>query len=364
MSCNNIQIFYKKDIELIDFKNQHTEHLIRTYFFNMFKIGPTDYIHNISSSLTILKINDKFIPISINDKEYLNSYVTSIFSYLPYAQEEMLRHKQNLLYYLTRPLFFFLSLWFKRSKINKIVTVNNYLLSTNLYDDFTEQEIYSLHQYLIENFPDHSILFRSLNNTLEKKLIHTLKKIKYSLITSRSIYFFHPDNYDSIANKKRWINRKDEKLLMQKDITLISHNQFSKADIPIIKKLYDMLYLEKYSSFNPQFSIQFFENALKNNAFILQGIRYQGKLVGIIGYFEQCNVIATPIVGYDTTLPHKLGLYRMLTSLVIQHSLQTKKIFHMSSGVGHFKRQRGAVQEFENMGIYSNHLKFYRSFAL
>jgi len=80
----------------------------------------------------------------------------------------------------------------------------------------------------------------------------------------------------------------------------------------------------------------------------------------VIGFFKKKKIMATPIVGYDTTLPDSLGLYRLLTVLMIEESLSTNTLFHMSAGVGHFKRQRGAFQELEFMSAQYKHLALYR----
>jgi hypothetical protein len=73
--------------------------------------------------------------------------------------------------------------------------------------------------------------------------------------------------------------------------------------------------------------------------------------------------MTTPIVGYDVNAPEQLGLYRLLTACVLEESLSSGLIFHMSAGVGHFKRQRGAFQELETMGIVCTHLPFHRRFV-
>ena len=42
-----------------------------------------------------------------------------------------------------------------------------------------------------------------------------------------------------------------------------------------------------------------------------------GRLDGVVGCFVRNNVISSPLVGYDTTLPIDLGLYRMLSAIVL-----------------------------------------------
>ncbi len=355
-----ITLFFSDEIDAIEWPKAYEGSLIKEYFLMMMKQGAEKFVSNGISKLAILQIGDKFIPLTINDTEFSNSYVTSIYSYLPYAKQEMLRHKKNLLFYIMHPLFKLLSIWFKKTSINRIVIVNNFLFSTNLYDHLTEVEIKQIHCYLIKNFPSHTIMFRSLNNRIEKALMNALKDNAYNFITSRSVYFFDPEAFQNLPHKKRWIYTKDQKLLLNEGISILEHDEFSKQDVSKIKELYDMLYLKKYSYLNPQFTKAFFSMALKSKSFTLQGIKYHNELIGVIGHFTQKGIMTTPIVGYDTTKPIELGLYRMLTALVLRHSLQSKKMFHMSSGIGHFKRQRGATQEFESMGVYTNHLPLSR----
>lgn len=249
---------------------------------------------------------------------------------------------------------------FKACKINRVVTVNNSVLSTNLYPDLSEKQIEKAHHFLKKKYPTHLIIFRSLNTYSEETLTRKLTDLRYKMITCRSVYFFDPEKFNAISQKKRWIIKKDLCLLDQEGIKVVKHEEFLESDIPQIKKLYDLLYLEKYSRLNPQFTEIFFKEALMGATFKLSGIRFKGKLVGVIGYFKEKEIMATPIVGYDTSLPSSLGLYRMLTALMIKESMESKLLFHMSSGVGHFKRQRGGSQVIESLGVYMQHLPFYR----
>ncbi|MGD0665587.1 MAG: GNAT family N-acetyltransferase [Rhabdochlamydiaceae bacterium] len=337
---------------------------MRSFFEPLLKEGISTFISNASSQLYILHIDDLFIPLTVNEKEYRNSYICSIYSFILYAEEEMKRHRKHLLRTLLYPFLQLMKLWFRITKINQLVIVNNFLLSTNLYDNnLLPDQARRLCHFLQNQFPHHAIVFRSLNRYTEQELTDTLHALGSCLITTRSIYFFDPNQYSSLSSKKRWIIQKDKKLVEQDKIEIVRHHDFQSLDAPAIKKLYDLLYLEKYSNFNPAFTTRFFEQVIQDKNFTLIGIRYEGNLAGFIGYFKQKGVMTTPIVGYDTTLPETLGLYRMLTAQVLQESLASCTIFHMmSSGVGHFKRQRGAFQELEAMAVLCTHLPFFRRF--
>jgi hypothetical protein len=128
--------------------------------------------------------------------------------------------------------------------------VNNFLLSTNLYHSLSLSQTERICQFLKDRFPNHAILFRSLNAFTEEALSQNLRAMGCDFITSRSVYFFDPKNYPSLPSKKRWIIQKDKKLREQDEIQMLEHSDFQMSDALELKRLYDLLYLEKYSYFN------------------------------------------------------------------------------------------------------------------
>jgi hypothetical protein len=357
-----MRLYSKEDWHLIPWPQTDDGRCMRSFFESMLEKGATTFISNVKSTIFILQCDDLFIPITMNDKEYDNSYVCSMYSFVSYAQAEMKRHRKHVLRAFTYPFLSLLKLWFRLSAVNKLVAVNNFFLSTNLYGTLLPHEIDRICTFLQHRFPNHAIVFRSLNMYTEENLILTLKKLGYTFVTTRSVYFFDPYRYSTLPAKKRWIIQKDKKLCNNPKIQIIQHKDFCLRDAPDIKRLYDLLYLKKYSSYNPAFTTRFFEQAIQHKMCTLTGIKYEGQLVGVIGFFTMRGIMATPIVGYDTNAPEQLGLYRLLTVCALEESLSKGTLFHMSAGAGHFKRQRGAFQELETMGVMCSHLHFHRRF--
>lgn len=355
-----MRLYSREEWALIPWPNTEDGKRLRAFFEPMFKYEVKNFVANVKTQIYMLHIDNLFVPLTVNEKEYRNSYVCSIYSFLLYAEEEIKRHRRHLLLVLLFPFLTVLKLCFCWSKINKLVVANNFLFSTNLYRSISDFQVERICQFLQIQFPCHAITFRSLNSYTVEKLGNILSELGCDFITTRSVYIFDPDLYPNLPSKKRWIFQKDKKLLEQDDIQILQHNDFHIRDAFEIKRLYDLLYLEKYSYFNPAFTAQFFEQAIQDNIITFTGILYKNRLAGVIGFYKINRVIATPIVGYDTKLPEKLGLYRMLTARIIDEALSTKTIFHMSAGVGHFKRQRGAFQELESMAVFCNHLPIYR----
>jgi hypothetical protein len=118
-----------------------------------------------------------------------------------------------------------------------------------------------------------------------------------------------------------------------------------------------MLYLEKYSRHNPQFTSDFLRYCHHHNLFHFHGLRdANGNLAGVAGGFRRGRVITNPIFGYDTSLPRERGLYRLLTHIVMRETLDHGWLMNLSAGVGRFKQTRGGTPEIEYSAVFYKHL--------
>ena len=77
-------------------------------------------------------------------------------------------------------------------------------------------------------------------------------------------------------------------------------------------------------------------------------------------WFATEATLSAPIVGYDTALPIKLGLYRQLTQLCFQETAARRILLNFSSGASQFKRMRGGQPRIEVSMIYVKHLPLSR----
>ena len=143
-----------------------------------------------------------------------------------------------------------------------------------------------------------------------------------------------------------------------------------------IVELYEMLYLEKYSKINPQFTSLFVLNCLlnktitikllingsspiptgtkldhghdNNDIFVLKSI---STIHGVIGFWNRGGILTTPLLGYDMKLPQKVGIYRLLSLEIMKTGREKNLLVNASGGVGDFKRKRGAQTFIEFNGV-------------
>ena len=91
----------------------------------MLQQGTESFIPNTKTLLSFLKIDDLIIPITINEREYENSYLTSNYY--------IISHLKNLAPRSLHPLISVLGFLLKGMGINRVVIVNNWLLSQSIY---------------------------------------------------------------------------------------------------------------------------------------------------------------------------------------------------------------------------------------
>jgi hypothetical protein len=312
-------------------------------------------IANVQTNIVLLDTEKNLFPVTINFEEYNNSYVCSPYTAcISYAKEEMSKLNNKPLEKLLSTLSILLSFLLKKATINKVISVNNWLLSTNLYSSWDGKNIPDIKTFLSQKFRDHAIMFRSLNRHSNSKLMNEFKNCGFILIPSRQIYFFDKSLHDYW---KRRNTRNDLKLLQKTNYKIVGHADISEADYPRIVELYNLLYLDKHSYYNPQFTQECIANWHKEKLLYMNGLRNKlGILDGIIGCFEKNGITSAPLVGYDTKLDQNIGLYRMLIIMVIQRAKENDLVLNLSSGASDFKRVRGGIPFIEYSAVYIGHL--------
>lgn len=358
-------------VELFDASNIHayawpdTEYgrYANLYLLPLLEQGAERFIRNARTRLLIVSVDGTPIPVTVNDTEYDNSYVCSPYThYVSYAKEELALLGNRALISCLGAMLSGVGFLLKRAHFNRIVHVNNWLLSTNLYPDLDETQWDAVLAKLLAEFPDYAVAFRSLNPALNVRVMSGLTNgsRKCLLVPSRQIYLLRTDDSSFGNAKSNWLLKRDRALAGKHGYETVDANGMTDADIPRIAELYRMLYLDKYSLYNPQFTERFLANALRNGTLELFGYRRHGRLDAVLGFYAREGAMTTPLFGYDTSLPQEIGLYRMLSSLLIEIARDRGFLLHESSGAAQFKRNRGAFAEIEYTAVHVRHLPLRR----
>lgn len=283
--------------------------------------------------------------------------------YKVYPYDELTIYFNSFLYQIVCLIIYLSTFWLN---LDNVTYVNNLFLSTNLYDSKFWDSI------LLETFNDDSmspIIIRSINSTQIDK-IKLLESKGFKRVLSRHINICNPSN---MKKNHRANNVRDFNLLKKlvqngtytihsyKSNPVIDHIKHTLLDDHIIASFilcYKSLYHEKYSKFNPNFTVNWLKAyaECQNTGFIW--IQSEEKIIGIIGYYYIDGVLTTPLFGYDTKfiIKNNYSLYRALSVLIHCECKKLGLIENRSGGCADFKKQRGAKSVLEYSMVKTNHI--------
>jgi hypothetical protein len=316
---------------------------------------PSRFIANLATTLRPWHLGDRVVPLSVNASEPTGTYVCSPHTaYIRYAREELrtlpVRHFDLPL----RGLIGLFDHLLRAARIDDIVHLNNWLLSTNLNGGLTVRDGKALADELVASFPNSLLAWRSLNPVAHGALMRALRSGGWHFLPSRQIYLV-----EDLA--RDWRSRTDTK----QDAKLMRDGRYSRDDFPAmgeadavrIAELYASLYLDKYSSLNPAFTPDFIRLSHALDMIRYVGLRdASGGLQAVAGCFRLGSEITTPIVGYDPALPREEGLYRRASYLISETALEMGLRLNLSSGAAAFKRNRGGKAAIEYCAVHLAHL--------
>lgn len=316
--------------------------------------GPQHYINNVNGKMLAMKVDDQVLPIMINDSEYHNSYVGSVYGqYISYGSQQLFNEYNILLSLGLKGGLEAFGKMLRWGEINKIVFVNNWLISTNLYPNLTRDQIELIRDFLIEKFPEHAIVFRSVCPYHMPDTYDYLKSSGFKMMLSRPVYFLNTKNDDIFETR---IFKSDLRVLKNTEYDVVEVKDTTKHDFSRLAELYRMLNVDKYSKHNPQFNERYIELILKNKLIGAKMIMKEDKVYGVLGYFYRNGVKTSPLFGYDTNQPKEHKLYRVMATLLALEAKKRNLILHQSSGAGTYKLLRRAEKYMEYSAVWSRHL--------
>jgi hypothetical protein len=334
----------------------------RAFICAVAKIGPTALASNIATQWRALRSGDRVFPVTINDGQIGGSYVCLPHSaYSLYATEELHLVATG---WMKAPLSILISIadrLLRAADINRVVHVDNWLLSTNLHGDWDGSDEAQIRDLLIRLYPRHIIAVRSVDAWTSPTLYAALRGGGWCLLPSRQIWV--TDDLPSHWTRRRdTVN--DRRVLKNSGLiteTVDKLDALRPGDAERITTLYTMLYLQKYSQLNPAFTEDWVRMSLETGL-----IRYhlarddRGMIQAVAGTYSARDVQTTPIVGYDTTRPQSEGLYRIACLMAQEEALTKGLRVNGSAGAAAFKRNRGAQGVIEYSAFWTAHLSFGR----
>lgn len=335
----------------------------RAYIEGIARIGVTAMIPNVVTRWRALRSGDRVYPVTINDGEYGDSYVCLPHSaYILYARTELDIVDTGWLRPVLRALIASADRLLRWGDVNRVVQVDNWLLSTNLHGNWAGDDLPAMRAFLAHRFPSHAIAVRSVDRWSSPALLEAARRDGWQLLASRQIWV--TDDLE-----KDWRPRRntyhDTRLLRRSGLLIDEFVQMGASDAARIAELYHQLYVGKYSPLNPVFSPAWVLMTWRSGILRYRGVRdVDGTLLAVAGSLVRGGVLTPPVVGYDTTRRRAEGLYRIATMLFTTMAADRGARLNGSAGAAQFKRNRGATGVIEYMAVAASHLPWRRRAVL
>jgi hypothetical protein len=353
-----IQLYHLQDLASCPWPEHSEGVYLKKFLTPLMQEGIHNYIENVHSHLFVLVWGDLILPLTMNDGEYDNSYVCSPYSYyFSYAQQSLHLLTQFWTRYTIQSVLWGTAKVLKGFQINKVIIVNNWPFSTTLYPQLQSNQVKAIAHFLQERFPQHAIVFRSVDPHTNPVCYETLQQVGFSYIAHRQIFFIRPQESGLLDAR---LFKSDRKLLDNSGYEILDHDDITEADIPRLLNLYLKIYIHKYSTLNPQFNENFLRLMLTHHLMHFKALKKNGRIDGVIGYVERNGMMFCPFFGYDLELPKEQALYRLLSTVLMLEASQRQFLFHQSSGASAFKLMRKATSCIEYLAVYHKHLNLSR----
>jgi hypothetical protein len=327
----------------------------RDYVAAFARDGSHAFIANLGTRVDTLDWGGQVLPVTINDGEGAGTFVCSPrISYFDYTHEELSHFPNPALVPVLRGIVGLVGLLTRPSKLDQIVHLNNWMMSTNLPVELDPALVPDQTRTLVARFPHHMLALRSLTRRYSGPLMTALERAGWVMIASRQIFVVDDVAKASLTRRDA---RNDDRIWRGMAFQYEELNSMCVADAARITELYAMLYLEKYSRLNPVYTPRFV--ALTHEIGMIRYLVLRdaaGRIQGFGGMHAFGRNATMPLIGYDTGLPREMALYRLVCHAGSLHASRHGLRFNMSSGAGRYKLTRGAEPEIEFTAYHLRHL--------
>jgi hypothetical protein len=341
-------------VNLNDLPQLQSSNPSHRYLRSLVKRGPLAYVENANVRMKVLVFDEKILPLVISDRVAGNSNICSPYAhYLEYAFEELARRHKRVPSRLLKAPRSLVAALLGNGSIDRVVFVNNWLLTTNPRHGLSSTQIATLSAYLIRLYPDSAIVFRSINPLANRPGLEALRTNNYRLVASRRVYMLATG---SPGYLERSNVQEDFRKLKQTPYSIVEGSEELAPQVARITELYRDLYLGKYSMLNPHYTSEFFSLTLKEGFLTYRAFVQDGRVDAFIAYYVDDGLTMASVLAYDQNRPQQLALYRTAFALMIHEAAKTKALLNLSAGSGEYKILRGAqlVQEYD--AVLDRHL--------
>lgn len=328
-------------------------------YFEMMARGVSGHVANVDTQWLALTSGGRVLPVTVSNGAPGDSYVcTPRAAYVDYARAELSIVRVPGAPLLDR-LIGGVGALLSAARVDRIVNIDNWLLSTNLHGEWSGADLPVIRELLTRLYPDHVLAIRSVDDWSQPALAATARADGWVMVPSRQIWVL-----DNLAAAWRPRNQfgNDRRLVARSRLAI---EPARADDAERIADLYRQLYVGKYSVLNPIFTPDYIAGTMASGL-----IRYRvardrsGHPLAVAGLMARGGIATPPIVGYDRAAPKSAGLYRIASWMFMNDAMERGLRLHGSAGAADFKRLRGATGVIEYWAMQVDHLSSARQVAI
>ncbi len=283
--------------------------------------GAETFVSNVSTRLSSLEVDGRTMPLTVDDGVPGGSYVCSPHSaYALYARDEIGMVDVGMAALPARAAIAGIGAMLRAARMDRIVHLGNWMLSTNLHGGWRGEELAEARRSIVDRFPDHLVGVRSIDDWSSPGLRQAMLDDGWVLVPSRQVWVV-----DDLA--KEWRPRgnhdNDRRALARSGLAISDLDRMSKPEAARIAELYRLLYVERYSAFNPILTAAFVETSHRTGMLSYRVARNAGgTIMAVAGMWERGGTMTPPVVGYDIARPQSEALYRIACWMFMERAME------------------------------------------
>ena len=317
--------------------------------------GAGRYIANLETEVRLHRWGAQLMPLTVNNGSAGRTFVCSPrVGFIDFTREELVHFPRPALRLPLRALISAMELLLRPAHLERIVHVNNWMMSTNLPRKLEPGLASEQTQRLIEEYPTHILAMRSLNRRHSAPLMGALERAGWILVPARQVFILDDVERQAFSTSD---GKADARLWRKSPFRHEVLKQVLPAEADQIIALYEGLYRQKYSNLNPAYTPDFVHLTHRLGLMTYHVLRNEAdQICAAGGFLRNGRHCAMPLLGYDLNVPQKHGLYRLICHAANRMAAEERLTYNKSSGVGAFKRNRGATAEIEFTAFHVRHL--------
>jgi hypothetical protein len=302
-----------------------------------------------SATLDTVRVGTAVVPVVVNDGLARDCYLISASAhYHRYTHFEFSR-MTSLGARAAGALLGALDYALGGPSFNRAVHLNNWLLTTSPCLLPRPSDLRAAVSELTRRFPGYCVTWRL---QAPPDYLELLRNDGWIVLPHRPVYRWQAEGLRSkVLNKSR-----DElRSFARRGLSLEPGEGFGREAYDEMRRMYRNLYIDRHCPFNADFTSAYFaatDGTITRAAFV----RHEGRRVGFMTWRDEGDEIVPAVLGYLPEVdPRRIPVYRFLVSTLLEAGRQAGRRVFLSTGVGQFKRLRGARPEFEYEAVWMPH---------